>query len=156
ITPFGGAGLEFDCAGNLWAIDQNTQTIYNVESDEGFACSLDIPWLSENPTTGTVPAATTPGGGGGTNPFPVAVTFDGTSLLPGLRQAQLQVQTDTPYAVPGIPVTLVVRFLDVPDNNQFEAYIYGAAGAGVMMGGPPNCPAGVLDFCPNNVVTRAD
>ena len=156
MTPFGGAGLEFDCAGNLWAVDQNTQTIYNVESDEGFACSLDIPWLSENPTTGTVPAATRPTGGSGSNPFPVAVTFDGTGLLPGLRQAQLQVQTDTPYAVPGIPVSLVVRFLDVPDNNQFEAYIYGAAGAGVMMGGPPNCPAGILDFCPNNVVTRAD
>jgi hypothetical protein len=148
FTPFGGAGLEFDCQGNLWAIDQNTQTIYNVESDEGYFCALDIPWLSENPTSGTV------SGGGGT--FPVTVTFDSTGLLPGLRQAQLQFQTDTPYAVPGIPVNLTVLFLDVPDANQFQAFIYGAAGAGIMMGGPPNCPAGVLDFCPNNVVTRAD
>ena len=25
-----------------------------------------------------------------------------------------------------------------------------------MMGGPPNCPAGILNFCPDNAVTRAD
>ena len=108
---------------------------------------MDIPWLSENPTSGTVPA-------GGS--FPVVVTFDATGLLPGLRQAQLIVQTDTPSAVPAIPVDLTVRFLDVPDSNQFEAFIYGAAGAGIMMGGPPNCPAGILNFCPDGVVTRAD
>ena len=53
-------------------------------------------------------------------------------------------------------MTLTVRFLDVPDSNQFEAYIYGVAGAGIMIGGPPNCPAGVLYFCPDGVVTRAD
>ena len=58
--------------------------------------------------------------------------------------------------MPAIPVTLTVRFLDVPDDNQFEAYIYGVAGAGVMFGGPPVCPAGVLYFCPDGVVTRAD
>jgi len=155
FTPFGQAGLEFDCIGNLWAIDQNTQTIFNIESDEGYACALDIPWVSENPTTGTVSAGARPTGGS-SNPFPVAVTFDGTGLLPGLRQAQFQIQTDTPYAVPGIPISLTVRFLDVPDSNQFQSFIYGAAGAGVMMGGPPNCPQGVLDFCPDNVVTRAD
>ena len=82
--------------------------------------------------------------------------FDSTGLLPGLRQAQLHVKTTTPYTVPGVPVTLTVRFNDVPDDNQFEAFIYGAAGAGVMFGGPPNCPAGILSFCPDNVVTRAD
>jgi S-layer homology domain len=154
FAPFGQAGLEFDCIGNLWAIDQSTQTVFNVESDENVRCALDIPWLSENPTTGTVGAGARPAGGSGST-FPVAVTFDGTGLLPGLRQAQLQIQTDTPYAVPGIPVTLTVRFLDVPDDNQFQAFIYGAAGAGVMFGGPPVCSDN-LHFCPNGIVTRAD
>ncbi len=148
FTPFGGAGAEFDCLGNLWVVDQNTQTLYKAESGESYSCQVDIPWLTVNPTTGTVSA------NGGT--FPVTVTFDATGLLPGLRQAQLIVKSDTPATVPPIPVDLTVRFLDVPDSNQFEAFIYGAAGAGIMMGGPPNCPAGILNFCPDNVVTRAD
>jgi hypothetical protein len=148
ITQFGGAGLEFDCLGNLWAIDQNTQTLYKVDSGETAGCAVDIPWFTPTPTEGTVTS------NGGTSD--VNGHFDGAGLLPGLRQAQVQVKTDTPSPVPGIPVTLVVRFLDVPDSNQFEAYIYGAAGAGVMFGGPPNCPAGDLNFCPNNAVTRAD
>ena len=142
------AGMEFDCLGNLWAVNQITQIVYNVSSGEAAGCATDIPWLSEDPTEGTLSA------GGGTQP--VTVTFDSLSYLPGLKQAQLQIKTDTPATVPAIPVTMTVRFLDVPDNNLFQAYIYGAAGAGVMMGGPPTCPAGVLYFCPNGVVTRAD
>jgi hypothetical protein len=148
ITAFGGAGLEFDCLGNLWAIDQNTQTLYKVDSGETAGCAVDIPWFTPDPTEGTV---TSNGGTADINGH-----FDGTGLLPGLRQAQVQIKSDTPAGTPGVPVTLVVRFNDVADSNIFEAFIYGAAGAGIMMGGPPNCPAGVLDFCPNNPVTRAD
>ena len=148
------AGLEFDCLGNLWAVNQISQIVYNVDSGETVGCSVDIPWLTENPTSGTLsPAALTRGA---SSSLPVTLTFDAGTLMPGLRQAQLQVKTDTPVAVAPVAVTLTVRFLDVPDDNQFQAYIYGAAGAGIMFGGPPNCPAGVLDFCPNNVVTRAD
>jgi hypothetical protein len=148
ITAFGGAGAEFDCLGNLWVIDQNTQTLYKVASGESAGCAVDIPWFSLDPTEGTVAA-----NGGTANS---QAHWDAAGLLPGLRQAQIQFKSDTPFTIPGIPVSLVVRFNDVPDSNQFEAYIYGAAGAGVMFGGPPNCPAGVLNFCPNNVVTRAD
>ena len=117
-------------------------------------CALDIPWLSENPTTGTVGAGLASGGRLRQH-LPGRRDLRLTGLLPGLRQAQLQIQTDTPYAVPGIPVTLTVRFLDVPDDNQFQAYIYGVAGAGVMFGGPPVCSDN-LNFCPNGFVTRAD
>ena len=53
-------------------------------------------------------------------------------------------------------MTLTVRFLDVPDDNQFQAYIYGVAGAGVMFGGSPVCLPDVFHFCPNGIVTRAD
>jgi hypothetical protein len=52
ITPFGGAGAEFDCLGNLWVIDQNTQTVYQVESGEAAGCAVDIPWLTVDPTEG--------------------------------------------------------------------------------------------------------
>src|SRR4030095_11278858 len=92
---------------------------------------------------------------GGSNAQDIALGFDGGTYLPGLRQAQLQLKTDTPVPVPAVPVTLTIRFLDVPDNDQFQAYIYGAAGAGVMFGGPPVC-SNVYNFCPNGVVTRAD
>jgi hypothetical protein len=149
------AGIEFDCLGNLWAVNQITQVAYNVDPGETVGgCQVDIPWLTVTPTDGSLGAAA--GHNGASSSQPIALGFDSLSYLPGLRQAQLQIKTDTPVAVPAIPVTMTVRFLDVPDNNQFQAYIYGAAGAGVMMGGPPNCPAGVLDFCPGNVVTRAD
>lgn len=143
------AGMEFDCLGNLWVVNQITQMVYAVDSGENVGCSVDIPWLSESPTSGTLSA-------GAASTQPIALDFEGGSLLPGLRQAQLQVKTDTPVAVPAVPVTLTVRFLDVPDNNQFQNYIYGVAGQGVMFGGPPVCPQGVLYFCPDGVVTRAD
>jgi hypothetical protein len=148
------AGLEFDCLGNLWAVNQISQVVFNVDSGENVGCSVDIPWLSENPTSGTLSAAALTRGA--SSSAPIDLTFTAGTLMPGLRQAQLQVKTDTPVPVAPVAVTLTVRFLDVPDDNQFQAFIYGAAGAGIMFGGPPNCPAGVLDFCPNNVVTRAD
>jgi hypothetical protein len=148
------AGLEFDCLGNLWAVNQATQVVYNISAGEVVGCTSDITWLTEDPTSGVLGASSAHNGSASSQP--IAVTWTGGSLLPGLRQAQLQIKTDTPVPVPAVPVTITVRFLDVPDNNQFEAFIYGAAGAGIMMGGPPNCPAGILDFCPNNVVTRAD
>ncbi len=147
ITPFGGAGIDPDCDGNLWVIDQNTQTIYLVASGETNWCVNEVTWLSEDPTEGTV-AAGSAGGGGST--LDVTVTYDSTGLNPGLRQAQLIIRTDTPNPVPPVPVNFTVRFLDVPDSNQFEAFIYGAAGAGIMTG------CGADNFCPDGVVTRAD
>ncbi len=137
-------------------MNQNDGKIYKVSSGEAGTpggCSIDIPWLSADPTSGTVPPSA---GNGATNPFPITLTFDAGSMLPGLQQAQLAFSTQTPHAVPNVPVTLTVRFLDVADENQFEAYIYGVAGAGVMFGGPPVCAPGVLYFCPDGNVTRAD
>jgi hypothetical protein len=154
LGAFQQAGMDFDCIGNLWVTNQVTNVAYQVNSGESAGCAVDIPWFSVNPTEGTVgPAALRQGVG---NTFPVSADWDSGSLLPGLRLAQLQVKTDTPHAVPPIPVTLTVRFLDVPDGNQFDDYIYAAAGAGVMFGGPPPCPQGILYFCPDGVVTRAD
>ena len=140
----GGAGMEIDCNGHLWVIDQLGQQIYEVESGESQVCAFNqIPWLAENPDEGTVSTSVTQ---------PVACTFDSTGLSAGLRLGQLKVVTDTPYPVTSVPVDFTVRFLDVDDASLFQSYIYAAAGAGVM----PGCdPAGFL-FCPSALVTRAD
>ncbi len=159
VDDFGlgaGAGMEADCAGNLWLVNQNTGNIYKVASGEAGTpggCPIDIPWLSVDPTSGTVPPAL---GNGATNPFPISVTWDSEGILPGLYQAQLAFLSQTPAQMDPVAVTLTVRFLDVPDDNQFQAYIYGVAGAGVMFGGTPVCLPGVLYFCPDGFVTRAD
>jgi len=140
----GGAGLEIDCDGHLWAIDQVGQLIWEVQSGESNICAFnDIPWLSEDVVGGTVSAGSS---------FPVVCTFDSSGLSAGLRLGQLKVSTDTPYAVAAVPVDLTVRFSDVSDTNPFEAFIYAAAGAGVM----PGCDAASFRFCPAALVTRAD
>ena len=55
---YSGAGLEIDCDGNLWAVDQDTNTVYQFESGETTSmCARDVPWLSENPITGTLGAS---------------------------------------------------------------------------------------------------
>jgi hypothetical protein len=154
----GGAGMDSDCDGNLLMLNQFAQKLFIVASGEsGGGCSSDIPWVSENPTQGTVPAAggVRVAGGAGTNPFPVAVTFDSAGLFPGLRQAHFGFKTDTPYAMPGVGLNFTVRFLDVlvndpPGTDTFENFIYAAAGANIMHG------CSFFNFCPHDLVTRAD
>ena len=142
--PDGGASLEADCGGHLWINDPTAQIVYEFESGETGWCANDIPWLSESPTSGTVPS------GGGT--LPVAVSFDSAGLLPGLRQGSLLFQTDTPTPVAPVPVAFTVLFSDVPVDSFAASYIYAAAGAGVMPGCAPQAPA--FAFCPADVVTR--
>ena len=94
---FAGAGLEADCVGNLWAVNQNDGKIYKVSSGEAGTpggCSIDIPWLTADPTSGTVPPSAA---NGATNPFPITLTFDAGSMLPGLQQAQLAFSTQIPH-----------------------------------------------------------
>jgi PKD repeat protein len=65
-------------------------------------CTSDVPWLSESPITGTLPA--------GANQ-PVQVTFDAgvpDITQPGSYFAQLKIKNDTPYIVENIPVTMTV------------------------------------------------
>lgn len=95
------AGLELDCNGHLWAVNQGTQMVIEADSGESSVCNWrDISWLSEAPIDSSVAA-----GGAQT----VNLTFDTTGLITGTYQAHLQVEEDTPYSVPSIPVTLIVR-----------------------------------------------
>ena len=137
------ASLEADCDGHLRAMDPSSQVVYEFESGETGWCVNDIPWLSETPEEGTVPS-------GGS--LPVTVTFDSSSLLPGLRLGSLIFATDTPDPVAPVPVDFTILFGDVPEGSFAWNFIYGAAGAGVMPGCAPQTPTFL--FCPAEVVTR--
>jgi hypothetical protein len=149
------AGLDNDCDGNLWIVDQVHQTILEAVSGERGWCPNDIAWLTTDPATGTIE----PEGS-----LPVTLTFDTAGLFAGLHQAQLQIATDTPYAVAPIGVSFTVLFRDVaedapPGTDPYAPFIYGAAGAQIM----PGCDQNGYLFCPNEgtsgpsgLVIRAD
>ncbi len=100
---YSGAGLEFDCDGNLWAVNQQSNSVYQIESGETTSvCAADLPWLSTAPVTGTLGAHTS---------LPVNVTFD--AAAPGVEQpgnysAQLKIRNDTPYLVANVPLSMTV------------------------------------------------
>lgn len=53
---YAGAGLEMDCEGYLWAVDQATSTVYQFESDETTSmCGGAGDWAYAVPDSGTVP-----------------------------------------------------------------------------------------------------
>ena len=144
VLGFDSLGLEADCAGRLWLNTTDGQIVYSFESGETGWCVNDIPWLSEDPTEGTIP--------GGSQSLPVTVTFDSQGLLPGLRQGSLIFSTDTPQSIQPVPVDFTTLFNDVPQGSFAWNFIYGAAGAGVMPGCAPQAPT--FTFCPAEAVTR--
>jgi hypothetical protein len=91
------AGLEMDCNGNLWAVDQGQQKVYVADSGETGVCDWQATWLSAAPTTGIVSA------GGTTVP---TISVDATGMPLGMYQAYLRVVNDTPYGDEIVPVTL--------------------------------------------------
>ncbi len=95
----GGAGMELDCEGNLWLANQSDDKAYQVQSGEtaNLCAGAGVPWLTEAPTTATIP----PGGS-----VVVDVTLNSTTVPPGVYSAQLKFVTDTPYEVPNLPVKM--------------------------------------------------
>ncbi|MFZ1552287.1 MAG: carboxypeptidase regulatory-like domain-containing protein [Anaerolineae bacterium] len=99
FAQFTQAGLDMDCSGHLWAVNQSTQRVYEIESGETDACSwMQIPWLTTSVLSGTLAAASSQA---------VVLTFD-TNLAPGTYQAQLRVRTNTPYDANTVPITLTI------------------------------------------------
>jgi uncharacterized repeat protein (TIGR01451 family) len=98
-----GAGMEFDCNGDLWAVDMTTDKVYQFSSGESAnLCEFDVPWLREDPVSGDVESS---------GHALVDLTFDaGVPEIdqPGVYQAQLKVKEDTPYYFPNLPVTMTV------------------------------------------------
>ncbi len=100
LGDFEQAGLEIDCDGTLWAVNQVTQEVIAATSGESGVCDwAEIPWLTEAPAGGTVAA-------GGEED--VTLTFDSTGLALGTYQAHLRIIEDTPYQSIVVPVTLIV------------------------------------------------
>jgi hypothetical protein len=98
------AGLEIDCNGDLWAVNQNTQTVYKAASGETGVCDWQSTWLSAVPTTGSVSASSS------TN---IAANADGTGLPIGTYQAYLRIVGDTPYGDEVVSVTLNVEIFQL-------------------------------------------
>jgi hypothetical protein len=94
------AGLEMDCSGNLWAVNQTIQKVFVADSGETGVCDgLISTWLSVTPDNGSVAAAGT---------APLTVNVNGAGLTAGTHNAFLRVVNDTPYGYPIVPVTLNV------------------------------------------------
>ena len=129
------AGLEADCAGNLYAVNQSTAEVLVVPSGEtGFCSYSTVPWLDETPKSGAIAA-------GGTQ----AITLDFITALqwPGLHQASLRVAGTDPFASIDVPVNYTIAFLDVPADYWADRFIHALAGVRVTRG----CGEG--NFCPD-------
>ncbi|MFZ3071125.1 MAG: carboxypeptidase regulatory-like domain-containing protein, partial [Anaerolineaceae bacterium] len=101
--------------------------------------AADVPWLSEDPVSGTVPAA------GSTD---VTLTIDPASLgQPGDYLAALKVKHNTPYTYPNIPVTL---HLLAPENyGTFNGTAYGLEACDVN---PAPLEGATVEFWQSGVV----
>jgi Subtilase family/Carboxypeptidase regulatory-like domain/Domain of unknown function (DUF4394) len=110
-TGSGSAGLTHYDAGTFKTVwlgvnfhdgltDQDQRNLL-MENSLAFLVGLDVPWLSEEPITGTVPA-------GGS--VPVLVSFDsGVVAEPGIYLAKLNIQSNDPFNSPvRVPVTMTV------------------------------------------------
>lgn len=113
-----GAGLGIDCGGNLWAIDQGSHLIFQVDSDEG-GIGCDIPWLSESPETGTIAASSSQD---------VTFTFDSTGFSVGETvEGTVMVGNTTPYGNIFVPVEMHVV-------NQTYNVVFQAGANGTIQG----------------------
>ncbi|MGH3658682.1 MAG: malectin domain-containing carbohydrate-binding protein, partial [Micromonosporaceae bacterium] len=110
---FAGGGLEMDEAGNLWMIDQSPNRVFLIES--GVPSFVDVPWLSENPSSGTLAA-----GGSQT----IQVSVDTTGKAPGIYHATLFIQTNSGRVpILTVPVTLIVPAYYQAVNAGDGAYV---------------------------------
>ena len=97
---YGQAGLEIDCDGNLWAVNQYSQMVYKFASGETGACDYTSSWLSAAPSTGGIAAG---------GQAAATASVDATGLPIGTYDAYLRVVGDTPYSDRIVPVTLDVQ-----------------------------------------------
>jgi hypothetical protein len=98
-----GAGLEMDEAGNLWMIAKSPNTVYLIDS--GVPSFVNVPWLSENPDSGTL----APNG-----VQSIQLTVNTTGLAPGVYNASLFIQTNSGR----VPTLRVAVKLIVPAYYQ--------------------------------------
>jgi hypothetical protein len=105
LTDYSQAGLEIDCDGNLWAVDQNLQVVYAVESGETGVCDWQPAWLTTDPLSGSVVAS---------GSSIVDVNVDSTGMAVGTYHAYLRIVNQTPYGDEILPVTLNIADNEAP------------------------------------------
>ena len=103
-----GAGLETDRDGNLWTLSQGGKRVYLINS------GADVLWLTETPSTGTVPT-------GGSQSL--QVTVNTTHLDPGVYNATLTLANNSgraPQLAIPVSLTLNMAFIQgyVTDTNS--------------------------------------
>jgi len=123
MGDFDQAGLEIDCQGHLWAVNQGTGQMFEVDSGETNTCGGgDIPWLTLFPESGTAPAASAPGS---TN-IDFNIYPDGISC--GTYEGYVKIDNDTPYGWYAVPVTLhVLSYNPVADPGGHQEVDLGMA-----------------------------
>ncbi|PKO14970.1 MAG: hypothetical protein CVU39_12915 [Chloroflexi bacterium HGW-Chloroflexi-10] len=101
FLDYGGAGIELDCSGNLWAVDQRANRVYQLDVGEtSGVCALDTaPWLTITPDSFNIAVGSSQ---------VVEVVVDSSGMRPGVYLARIQVLEDTPYTVSDLLVRLVV------------------------------------------------
>jgi hypothetical protein len=102
-----------DEAGNLWMIDQSPSTVYLIDS--GVPSFTEVPWVSENPTSGTL----APGAA-----QEIRVTVDTTGLEPGVYNARLFINTNSGRdPTLEVPISLVVpAYYQAVDAGSTSGY----------------------------------
>ncbi len=146
FADFEQAGLEIDCSGNLWAVNQGNHKVYKAASGETGVCNWQLAsWLSATPNPSNVV-------NGGSVPLSVNVDVTGLKFLTSYA-AHLRITTDTPYGNLVVPVTLNVgqTFADVPASYWANNFIQRLYWNGVTAG----CNPSPLSYCPEANVTRA-
>ena len=125
LGDFEQASLELDCAGNLWAVNQVTQTVIEAESGETNVCAYaDIPWLTVAPNSGTVAAH---------GSVPLNYNFNTAGMAQGLYEAHVRIANDGPYGDVVVPVKLTVS---PPTPTTFALTLAKTgAGSGTVAGG---------------------
>ncbi len=152
FADFSGAGLEFDCDGNLWAVDQAADIVYLFESGES-ASLCGGGWAYAVPDSGTVPPMSS---------ATFDVVFDASSLYQvGDYTASLSFSGNFANVVPSMPLTMHLScpscgFLegDITDawtNDPLDADIHvtGPGGFDVTLSGSSYALAvqpGTYDF----------
>ena len=100
VTDFGQAGLDIDCNGNLWLVEQNQQVVVGFESGETGVCEWNnVPWLSISSTVGDLEASAS---------SDIVVSYDSTGLAAGDYAASIVYNNDTPYGSVSIPVSMTL------------------------------------------------
>ncbi|TQV89265.1 Calx-beta domain-containing protein [Aliikangiella coralliicola] len=96
------AGLDIDCDGNLWIVDQAQQLVIGFASGETGACEWNnVPWMTAASIDPVTLAAS--------ETAESALTFDVANLAAGDYEATIAFKHDTPYSVSAIPLKVTVN-----------------------------------------------